>query len=369
MKILETPLKTSMLLLHIFVEGFPQLVDSMKSSEHGTDGRLNPYHTEGDIFTHTMMVFKEAITRYPDNYLLQIATLLHDIGKPSAREEFEKNEIKKVRFVGHEGISVYKAIDILNSKAFEVFELTQDEKLLIINTIALHGSFFDSFDSGKQQEKMENKFTFRNSDTLELVQKHLICDHNGRLCTEPHDSRNVEEYIVPRFGTRGSAFINFTSEIVLFVGPPCSGKSTEYNKNYTNHVKISRDDALLEYGLANYPELNYSQLFKTLTEDEQKEIDKLVQTKFQSSVKSGENIVIDMTNMSPKSRRKWLTNVPKEYKKRAVVFYTGHNTLVERNTIRAAETGKYIPEKVLISMFKNFTPPMYDEVDEIEYII
>jgi hypothetical protein len=51
------------------------------------------------------------------------------------------------------------------------------------------------------------------------------------------------------------------------------------------------------------------------------------------------------------------------------MFYTGSDTLADRNAIRFEGTGKNIPATVIFNMCKNFKAPMYDEYDEIEYIL
>jgi len=367
--------------LNLFVQNFPSIVQDMKNSDHGynRDGinHLNSYHMEGSVWTHTMMVFKEAITRYPGYPLLHIAVLLHDIGKAYVREVVE-DEVKgtRVRFFGHEGVSTYKAADILNSKAFEVLELTEREKSLILSTIAIHGDYFDSFHSEKGINKMLNKFSGAFYEELfDMVRMHLICDHNGRISFEDHNSREIENFNV-RFGPGREAF-GYTKEgkplLVVLVGPPCSGKSTHIKNNFSNYTIISRDNTLMEYGLASHPDLTYSELFKTLQTEDHENVDKLVTEKFMLATKNRENIVIDMTNMSPKSRRKWSQGtsniVGKEYYKQAIVFFTGYEELLKRNTIRYGQEGKNIPEGVLLNMCKNFKLPMHDEYDNIEFVL
>lgn len=359
-------------ILQLFVKSFPDIVQNMKDCDHSVDGiKLNPFHMEGDVWTHTMMVFKQAITRYPDDKLLHIACLLHDIGKVQAREIIldDNNTPVKCRFIGHEGVSTFKAISILNSKEFEVLNLSQEDKLLIINTINLHGDFFESFDGGKKQDKMEDKFSFMNDEVLRMVVKHLICDHNGRISYNEHNSDTIEAYYPPRYDyVSRSAFI--TNEIVLLVGPPCSGKSTylSNHKEYLDYTIISRDNTLIDYGKTYYPELKYSELFKSLSKEEHENVDKILMVKYQTAVKNKENILVDMTNMSAKSRRKWL-QVPKTYKKLAVVFYTGDKELKTRNIKRYDIEGKYILGNVYINMFKTFKTPLYDEFDNIEYVL
>lgn len=71
---------------------FPQLVKDMKNADHHYDEEnLNPYHLEGDVWTHTNMVFKNSEIFSTDNDYVKWSTLLHDIGKFLAMETVEKH--------------------------------------------------------------------------------------------------------------------------------------------------------------------------------------------------------------------------------------------------------------------------------------
>ena len=65
----------------------------------------NDYHLESDTWSHTMMVFSHSLN---DNVKieLQVAALLHDIGKPLSKS-IEDN---RTFYRGHEGISTYLAL-------------------------------------------------------------------------------------------------------------------------------------------------------------------------------------------------------------------------------------------------------------------
>ena len=75
-----------------------------------------------------------------------------------------------------------------------------------------------------------------------------------------------------------------------------------------------------------------------------------------------------MTNMSRKTRKKWLT-LPAGYKKEAVVFFTDFHELLRRNDERNENEKKHIPEYLILSLVKRFSLPLYDEFDKIEYIL
>jgi tRNA uridine 5-carbamoylmethylation protein Kti12 len=80
-------------------------------------------------------------------------------------------------------------------------------------------------------------------------------------------------------------------------------------------------------------------------------------------MKNRENIIVDMTNVSKKSRKKFLGQIPnKEYHKKAIVFITGLDEISKRNANRP---NKYIPDEVYLKMMTGFSYPTYDEFDEI----
>jgi len=83
-------------LIHWFQVEFSELADAMKNSDHAVTGdEPNPYHIEGDVFCHTMLVCQRAeIMDVPK--INKICALLHDIGKPMARIELDFEAKKPV---------------------------------------------------------------------------------------------------------------------------------------------------------------------------------------------------------------------------------------------------------------------------------
>ena len=74
---------------------------------------LNPYHCESDVFTHTMMVCKQAEN---DSYEVQIAALLHDIGKPSTRKiNAKKNNGIDWKALSHATRVSIQGLELLNT--------------------------------------------------------------------------------------------------------------------------------------------------------------------------------------------------------------------------------------------------------------
>jgi putative nucleotidyltransferase with HDIG domain len=159
-----------------FQINYPHLRDELKDSMHNFDDTdLNPYHLESDCWSHTMMVCKISQIEEYDK-VVQVAALLHDIGKPSVRKINPRNN--HVQFFGHEVVSASMSIEILKKMIKEKM-ITQDEAIEVFLLIALHSVFHKDKNIVTLFEK------FRNHKTLYL---HLVdlnkCDNLGRFCEE-----------------------------------------------------------------------------------------------------------------------------------------------------------------------------------------
>ena len=154
-----------------------------------------------------------------------------------------------------------------------------------------------------------------------------------------------------------------SKEIILLVGLPGSGKSTwvaSFIASHPDYVVVSSDDIIDAY--AKSIGKTYTEVF----EEHMSYAEVEYKIKLMTSLREGKNIVVDRTNLSPKSRRKILSNVPKEYKKTAMVFNTPLDEIKKRLIKREHETGKGIPENVISTMIKTYIEPESSEgIDEI----
>jgi len=156
-------------LINWFMRTYPDLVDDMHNSMHAVETKSpNPFHSgDNSILCHTMLVCQRAEIASEESYnkLSLICALLHDIGKPEAREVVdhvnkETDKInKRARFFGHEGLSAHKSIEILNDLVeFEIID--KQEREMCFRIISMHGSLFDNIKDGEmyKPEKVWNKF-------------------------------------------------------------------------------------------------------------------------------------------------------------------------------------------------------------------
>lgn len=357
-------------LVHWFQVEFPELTKKMRDATHHYDElTINPYHEEGDIWTHTMMVCLMARTVAPDNDLVRWSSLLHDIGKPGALRVNHDN--KRVSFHGHEGLSSYMAIDILNKTNIPVAD-----KIMIHKLIAMHGELFHFVKSdGTIKSDILDVFNGERV-LLENLTYQVWADsfgrfwQNGRVTNIDADLPDHFKPIIEQLSYGVQPMKNTGNpKLIVLVGPPCAGKSTFINKYHAATEVISRD-AFVEAAGARRG-LNYSDSFKFLNTNKEistAEVDEEMNKQITSIRQNNKSVIIDMTSMSKKSRRRWVSEFSK-YDKKAVVFLTGFEELKKRNKNRAEKTGKYIPDHVLQDMCIKYSMPTYAEgFNEIEYI-
>jgi predicted kinase len=202
-----------------------------------------------------------------------------------------------------------------------------------------------------------------------------------------------------------------TKKLYVLVGPPSVGKSTWIKSLNNNDVIIINRDEIVEE-VAEKNGLTYDEMFITPS-SETSEIgdihpkygeviespphmswtdlayDRLVKingyvhhlltTKIEQAVNSGNDIVVDMTNMNKGSRKralKFLGDKSDEYKKIAVVFkFQGAEHIIKKvASIRAqqykdAGKSKTIGDEVFDMMFKSYEEPTTEEgFDDIIYV-
>jgi predicted kinase len=352
---------------------FPELVQSMKDADHHYDAEnLNPYHLEGDVWTHTNMVFKNSEHFSPDNNYVKWSTMLHDVGKPLAREEVP--ERKRVRFIGHEGVSAFLATDILNKSTISEFD-----KIHIFQLVAMHGNLFNHI-KADGTIKSDTVDVFKGMKSLLSDLTHQVrADSLGRWYQSDKQNDSLFTSQLPEnFAGIIKQLDDGVPEgdlsaptLTVLVGPPCSEKSTTREKLISENpdlVVISRDDFVESFGKSKG--MNYGETYQFLRDNpdvEKEEIANKVEALKNQSRKENKSVVIDFTSMSKKSRKKWI-NEFKNYNKKCILFVKGYDELVKCAEKRGQETGKKISEKVIFDMCKRFSLPMYSEgFTEIEY--
>lgn len=143
--------------------------------------------------------------------------------------------------------------------------------------------------------------------------------------------------------------------LFILVGLPLSGKSTFINRNYPDVKVISRDNLVMEV----YGSDNYSEAFKNV---DQKEVDRLLDLRLKDANLNKENVIVDMTNLTPKRRKQTLRYFSEDYYKEVVVFpILDKDEYDYRNKERKEKENKWIPPFVITSMLESYIVPTLDE--------
>lgn len=130
---------------------------------------------------------------------------------------------------------------------------------------------------------------------------------------------------------------------IMLVGLPASGKSTYLEKMPTEDFVVLSTDNIVE---ARAAEIGAT--YDDVWADYIKIAEAEMRFEFSKAVKAGSNIVLDRTNLSRKKRMGFLSQLPSEYFKIAVVCERPDNAEWARRL--ASRKGKTIPSGVLFSM-------------------
>lgn len=143
--------------------------------------------------------------------------------------------------------------------------------------------------------------------------------------------------------------------ILMLVGPPLVGKSSFIKKYCSDIDVISRDEILMEVSESR----NYSEAWKKV---DQKKVDRLLIQRLNESNKEKRNVIIDMTNLTVKSRVSKLNLFSKDYFKVAFIFPVLSNEEFERrNEERKINENKFIPIFVIKNMINSYEVPTSKE--------
>ena len=139
--------------------------------------------------------------------------------------------------------------------------------------------------------------------------------------------------------------------IMVLIGPPLSGKDWVLdNLNISDAIVISRDQIVLDvYGSDNYDE--------AFSRVDQKKVNRMLASEMVNAASSGQNVIINMTNMTSKRRRHTLSYFDEEYYKIAVIFpILSEEEYIKRNKKRSFDSKKTISLDIINQMINSFQP-------------
>jgi predicted kinase len=154
----------------------------------------------------------------------------------------------------------------------------------------------------------------------------------------------------------------------MLVGLPGSGKTTWAMQNLgANSVYLSTDSIIEDMAVSLGK--TYNDIFKDIIGPAQKIVDNEL---YLHSYPGKNNLCLDQTNLSPKSRKRKLDLVAHPgYKKIAVYFDTPINVIEKRLEVRN-KSGKIITKRLLEDLQATFVRPSlaegFDEIKPVLYL-
>ena len=148
---------------------------------------------------------------------------------------------------------------------------------------------------------------------------------------------------------------------IILVGVPASGKSTWHRNRYGEYpMPVASTDKIIEEVAANYG-MTYDEGFKGLIQF----AEIIMWRQITSCLMGGRNFIIDRTNLSVKSRKKFIDKLKlHKYDIECVVFpMPGTEKLPTEEWNRRLDSrrGKTIPQEALDRMIDSYEIPLMSE--------
>jgi predicted kinase len=309
----------------------------------------NKWHLEGTVYTHTAMVFQEAIKasrtldRDSDKLELLFSALAHDLGKPFMRTP--NLETERVGFMGHD----YGSALICLNWAKTYFD--NETVLKIAKVIALHTTMFKVDDISPYIEYTNDYLLLKNlADS----------DNKGRFSMN-EEERNPK-YDRDQDDTDPSLHFDKNKPwFTVMIGIPGCGKSTlakEYGKVF------STDETLTKYAKDNLGITDYGEAFNVVSEGKYNWTEATILSAEKFARESTDDIVYDATNLTKKRRKGLVSRFKKTHNIRYVMVW---RDFLHCRVSRSKDSGKYISDAVYKRMLFSFTYPKRDEYTFMEH--
>lgn len=345
-------------ILKAFIEKRPDVVAGMRSCDHGEEGSLNPYHLEGDVWTHTMLTYNQA----NDDFTELIMALCHDIGKIYTRR-FNENGNGKVSFYGHSDASVQPTIDflcyLLNIGMLSKYSVNYFIEHCL-NPIGNHIIYYQNYD------KLAH-FSNDNAINRYYLNKMAKMDGEGSICKAEKIEQADE---IPQKHFEPINFDPYKKTIIIYSGVPGSGK--DYLAEMSGAKIISFDNIRLDvYGKYNTDDMTeivrYDKSFKYCN-DNNIDLMKLLIREVNDAFETTNIVAICNTSLTRKSRRAIINSFGSKYNFIVRQVFAPSDVIIQRNSSRDY---RFVSMDVIIRMMRNINVVSHFEpgICKIEYIL
>lgn len=343
----------------------------------------SPWHRERNVGYHTDMVVAQYLSLSPSHKEWTITDVIgafacafHDTGKNRAEEVVYSEERGTYRrYHGHELISA-RIWETFAIKNFPMLERTFGFEIFDIYSVGWIIEHHLPFNYKKDNKVAMLHYTIQRLYGYDTFNNCIMADCIGRI---PDDYaiklRSTTDWIQEMKQEASNYNFLFCEDeekpiLYINVGASGSGKSTLTNRLLSANSLLqyySLDKLRLELYCTeeqrNTKE-GYKLAFEASTND--KQFASKCDAKFVEMTKKHQDIIIDNTSTSVKSRRKYIDIARKKgYQIQCNLFVNDINVVIDRQKTR---TDKFVPEEAVRRQYDNTQYPSYGEFDVIKVI-
>lgn len=339
----------------------------------------SPYHRERNVGYHTDMVIAQYLSLSQQvwtnvDIIGAFACAFHDTGKNRAEEEcFSEERGNYRRYHGHELISA-RIWETFAIKNFAMLATNFNLDMFDIYRVGWIIEHHLPFNYKKDNKVAMLHYTIQQVCGYEVFNRCLLADCMGRIpddySTKLQSVKSWCEEMINESQTH--IFKNCDNEdtpiLYINVGASGSGKTTFTNRlldansllQYFSLDKLRMDFYCTDDQMNT--KAGYKHAFTASTED--KQFASKCDAEFMRMVKNQQDIIIDNTSTSAKSRRKYIDVARKKgYQIQCNLFINDINEVIKRQTIRC---DKFVPEEAVRRQYDNTQYPSYGEFDIIK---
>lgn len=356
-------------LLEKFIEWNPDIVQRMRQTDHSFNSKYqNPHHLEGDVWSHTMMVYILMYNEKNDvmDEIKNLIALGHDIGKIYTRNVFNA---PRVAFHNHESASLQTVIDFwyhlkqnYNEKFSKDF-FTNDSLHKVLHAISVHIDVMNELKNKNQ----DNFFKLSNFyfDFYYYIKNLMKADKLGRFRKKGTEIDWFDDIFIEKLRV-GNDNINSLNDcqFIFVCGVSGVGKNSVISKLYklTNHEIFSFDDERINFFKNHHRDMDLNDLTEAELYEKAWKYCNEKNVNFLSDERHlRENLIINNMNLTKKSRKKIINKIRSIYpnsKIGALYLVSDSNEIIRRNNKR---TDKEINEQLTNKFMYNQSIPTYHE--------
>jgi predicted kinase len=348
----------------------------------------SPWHREESVAIHTEMVcyeFEEMaakLTMSHDTFIITYLSLLfHDTGKPPCKVvKFKPERGHYNAFHGHEMQSarLWEDYFVSNHKLFKDW-LTVEDAYKVMWMIENHLPY-DVMHNDKKMDYLRTAMAGNLGDSWQGFGYHLLSDTYGRISDDAKEKRAKTELFVDMMNSANVAEPRFTEgdapTVSLLVGASGSGKSSSVGvMTIAGFKHYSFDDIRIELAKKKIPEImakakspadEYHKAW-TYCDTHRSEFGHYADVEYIKLIKNYDSIVVDNTNVSRKSRTKFIVEAKKRgYNVEAVMFPVAKEQILSRQHSR---TDKNVPDDAVLRQYNFISIPWVGvEVDSLRIV-